>query len=48
MQEYLEGPDADPSLLKFTAAEWSGGHCEATARRLFHQRLYDWLDETLG
>lgn len=35
-------------LLKFTAAEGSGGHCEATARRLFHQRMYDWLDETLG
>jgi pimeloyl-ACP methyl ester carboxylesterase len=35
-------------LLKFTAAEGSGGHCEATARRLFHQRVYDWLDETLG
>lgn len=35
-------------LLKFTAAEGAGGHCEATARRLFHQRVYDWLDETLG
>ena len=35
-------------LLKFTAAEGAGGHCEATARRLFHQRMYDWLDETLG
>jgi alpha-beta hydrolase superfamily lysophospholipase len=36
------------TLLKFTAAEGSGGHCEATARRLFHQRVYDWLDDTLG
>ncbi len=35
-------------LLKFTAAEGAGGHCEATARRLFHQRVYDWLDETLS
>ncbi len=34
-------------LLNFTAAEGAGGHCEATARRLFHQRVYDWLDETL-
>lgn len=36
------------ALLKFTAAEGAGGHCEATARRLFHQRADDWLDETLG
>ena len=35
-------------LLQFTAAEGAGGHCEATARRLFHQRVYDWLDETLA
>lgn len=36
------------ALLEFTSAEGSGGHCEATARRLFHQRVYDWLDETLS
>jgi pimeloyl-ACP methyl ester carboxylesterase len=36
------------TLLRFTAAEGAGGHCEATARRLFHQRVYDWLDNTLG
>jgi hypothetical protein len=35
-------------LVKFTAAEGAGGHCEATARRLFHQRVYDWFDETLS
>ena len=35
------------TLVSFTAAEGAGGHCEATARRLFHQRIYDWLDETL-
>ncbi|MFN8028056.1 MAG: alpha/beta fold hydrolase [Acidimicrobiia bacterium] len=34
-------------LLQFTAAEGAGGHCEGTARRLFHQRCYDWLDTTL-
>lgn len=22
----------------------AGGHCEETARSLFHQRVYDWLD----
>ncbi len=36
------------TLVSFTAAEGAGGHCEATARRLFHQRVYDWLDETLA
>ena len=36
------------ALLEFTEAEGTGGHCEATGRRLFHQRCYDWLDETLA
>jgi pimeloyl-ACP methyl ester carboxylesterase len=35
-------------LLRFTAAEGAGDHCEALARSLFHQRSFDWLDETLG
>jgi pimeloyl-ACP methyl ester carboxylesterase len=34
-------------LLRFTAAEGSGGHCECMARSLYHQRVFDWLDETL-
>jgi hypothetical protein len=40
----------DPSrrtLLRFTAAEGAGGQCQAEGRRLFHHRVYDWLDETL-
>lgn len=32
----------------FTAAEGAGGHCEAYARTLYHQRTFDWLDETLA
>jgi pimeloyl-ACP methyl ester carboxylesterase len=36
------------TLIRFTAAEGAGGHCEGTARRLYHQRVYDWLDETLA
>ena len=35
------------TLIPFTDAEGAGGHCESTARRLFHQRVFDWLDETL-
>jgi alpha-beta hydrolase superfamily lysophospholipase len=36
------------TLVRFTAAEGAGGHCEGTARRLYHQRVFDWLDETLA
>ncbi|PZU96429.1 alpha/beta hydrolase family protein [Cyanobium sp. ULC084] len=32
------------TLVRFTAAEGAGGHCEETARSLFHQRAYDWLE----
>ena len=34
--------------IVFTAAEGAGGHCEAFNRALYHQRVFDWLDETLG
>jgi pimeloyl-ACP methyl ester carboxylesterase len=36
------------TIIHFTLAEGSGGHCEALARSLFHQRVFDWLDETLS
>ncbi len=36
------------SLVRFTKEEGAGGHCESTARRLYHQRVFDWLDETLN
>ena len=32
--------------LFFTAAEGAAGHCEAFNRSLYHQRAFDWLDET--
>ena len=35
-------------LFEFTEAEGAGDHCEAMARSLFHQKSFDWLDETLG
>ena len=35
-------------LISFTEAEGASGHCELAGRRLFHQRCYDWLDETLA
>jgi alpha-beta hydrolase superfamily lysophospholipase len=36
------------TLIRFSAAEGAGGHTEGAARHLFHQRCYDWLDETLA
>ena len=36
------------ALVRFSAAEGADGHCEGFARRLYHQRTFDWLDETLA
>jgi YVTN family beta-propeller protein len=35
-------------LVPFTGAEGATGHSESADRHLYHQRLSDWLDETLG
>ena len=35
-------------LLRFTAAEGAGGHCEMKNRSLLNQRVLDWLDEQLA
>lgn len=32
------------TLLKFSAAEGAGGHCEMLNRSLLNQRVLDWLD----
>jgi predicted alpha/beta-fold hydrolase len=34
-------------LVRFTTSEGAGGHCETMARSLYHQRVFDWLDEVL-
>jgi dienelactone hydrolase len=36
------------TLLAFTAAEGAEEHCHVGALTLFHQRMFDWLDATLG
>jgi pimeloyl-ACP methyl ester carboxylesterase len=33
--------------ISFTAKEGAGEHCEAGARSLFNQRVFDWLDSVL-
>ena len=36
------------TLVRFNDAEGAGGHCEGLGRALYHQRVFDWLDETLA
>lgn len=36
------------TLLRFTATEGAEEHCHEGALTLFHQRLFDWLDDTLA
>ena len=36
------------TLLRFSAAEGAGDHCEIANRSLANRRILDWLDETLG
>ena len=35
------------TFAAFTAAEGAGEHCSEGALTLFHQRMFDWLDDTL-
>jgi alpha-beta hydrolase superfamily lysophospholipase len=41
----LNGPK---TLIRFSAAEGAGDHCEASARSVYFQRAYDWLDSVFG
>jgi pimeloyl-ACP methyl ester carboxylesterase len=45
LYDALQVPKA---LVRFTAAEGAGGHCETTARSLYQQRNVDWLDDVLA
>ena len=36
------------TLIRFTAAEGAGAHCQVGAHRLACGRIYDWLDETFA
>jgi hypothetical protein len=36
------------ALLRFTAAEGAGDHCEMTNRSLANLRMLDWLEATFG
>jgi len=36
------------TLVRFTAAEGAGDHCEGSACSVYFQRAYDWLDDVFG
>lgn len=35
------------TLIEFSEGDGAGGHCETLNRSLYHQRVYDWLDEVV-
>jgi dienelactone hydrolase len=47
-QQLYDALSATKVLVAFTNAEGAGLHCEPMGRSLLEQRMYDWLDETLG
>jgi len=44
LRQHLTAP---ASLVRFTADEGAGEHCQEGAMAVLHQRVFDWLDETL-
>jgi len=40
--------DCPKAFVRFTAAEGAGDHCEGSARSVYFQRAYDWLDNVFG
>jgi hypothetical protein len=47
-QQLYDALACPKQLLFFSDREGAGEHCESGAWALFDQRVYDWLDETLG
>jgi alpha-beta hydrolase superfamily lysophospholipase len=48
VEAVMEGLACPKTLLRFTAAEGAGEHCEMMNRSLLNRRVLDWLDERLG
>ena len=45
LYDALPGPK---TFARFTAAEGAGDHCESSARSVYFQRPYDWLDSVFA
>jgi pimeloyl-ACP methyl ester carboxylesterase len=48
LYEAVSTPSEKKTLVRFTAAEGADSHCEPRALGLRDQRVFDWLDATLG
>jgi pimeloyl-ACP methyl ester carboxylesterase len=46
-QELYDALTGPKTLVHFAAADGAGDHCAMQARSLFHQRMFDWLDDVL-
>ncbi len=46
-EKLYERLSCSKTFIRFTAEEGAEEHCHEGAMTLFHQRLFDWLDETL-
>ncbi|PRZ41206.1 alpha/beta hydrolase family protein [Antricoccus suffuscus] len=46
--DFYDALTSEKTLLRFTAAEGAGEHCEMGNRSLLNQRVLDWLDDTLS
>ncbi len=42
---FLDALRCPKTLMRFTAAEGAGGHCEIGNRSPLNRRVLDWLDE---
>lgn len=47
-QELYDALGGPKRRVRFTREEGANGHCEPMALGLRDQRVFDWLDETLG
>lgn len=47
-QRLYDALTVEKRMLRFTAAEGAGGHCECGGRVLVNQRVFDWLDTVLA
>ena len=46
-QQLYDALQCPKTLLTFTAAEGADEHCHVGALTLFHQRMFDWLEDTV-
>lgn len=47
-EEIYDALSGAKTLVRFLAVEGAGDHCAMMARSLFHQRMFDWLDDVLA